>query len=158
MFYLSCCPYWTNSAASGINPTITTPDTTIARLLMAPCSSLAFNDSAVPMAWEAAPKANPFAIGSSILKILKISPETTVPKMPAKMTPATMIPATPPISSVVSNAMAIVIERAKVDSVVISLIIRIRAKPMIVTRPLIIPAKQLIKTTQLFSRKILYCR
>jgi hypothetical protein len=74
MFYLSCCPYWTNSAASGINPTITTPDTTIARLLMAPCSSLAFNDSAVPMAWEAAPKANPFAIGSSILKILKISP------------------------------------------------------------------------------------
>ena len=114
MFYLSCCPYWTNSAASGINPTITTPDTTIARLLMAPCSSLAFNDSAVPMAWEAAPKANPFAIGSSILKILKIIPETTVPKMPAKMTPATMIPATPPINSVVSNAMAIVIERAKV--------------------------------------------
>ena len=84
MFYLSCCPYWTNSAASGINPTITTPDTTIARLLMAPCSSLAFNDSAVPMAWEAAPKANPFAIGSSILKILKISPETTVPKCPRR--------------------------------------------------------------------------
>ena len=55
MFSLSCCPYWTNSAAIGINPTIMTPDTTIAKLLMAPCSSLAFNDSAVPMAWEAAP-------------------------------------------------------------------------------------------------------
>ena len=122
MFSLSCCPYWTNSAAIGINPTIMTPETTIAKLLMAPCSSLAFNDSAVPMAWEAAPKANPFAIGSSILKILKIRLETTVPKMPAKMTPATMMPATPPINSVVSNAMAIVIERAKVERVVTSLI------------------------------------
>lgn len=158
MFSLSCCPYWTNSAAIGINPTIMTPETTIAKLLMAPCSSLAFNDSAVPMAWEAAPKSNPFAIGSSILKILKIRLETTVPKMPAKMTPATMMPATPPINSVVSNAMAIVIERAKVDSVVISLIRRIRAKPMIVTRPLIIPARQLINTTQLFPRKILNCQ
>jgi hypothetical protein len=64
-----------------------TPETTIAKLLMAPCSSPAFNDSAVPMAWEAAPKAKPFAIGSSILNILKIKLETTVPKIPAKMTP-----------------------------------------------------------------------
>ena len=37
------------------------------------------------MAWEAAPKAKPFAIGSSILKILKIKLETTAPKIPVKM-------------------------------------------------------------------------
>ena len=75
------------------------PVTAIARLLIAPSISPISIAFAVPIAWEDAPNANPFEIGSVILNILQISSPNIFPKTPVTTITATVIVTYPPNSS-----------------------------------------------------------
>ena len=61
--YISC-------AKKDAPTTVKSPAVTIARLPMAPSTSPISMALAVPIAWEAVPRASPFAIGWRIFKIL----------------------------------------------------------------------------------------
>ena len=57
-------------AKTEANSTVKIPETAIARPLIAPSTSPISIAFAVPIAWELAPKARPFDIGSSMWAIL----------------------------------------------------------------------------------------
>ena len=71
--------------------TVSKPETTMARLLMAPSSSPHSIARAVPIAWDAAPIPSPFAIGSVMRNILQTRSPETFPKMPERIITATVI-------------------------------------------------------------------
>ena len=82
----------------------------MARLLMAPSVSPISMALAVPMAWEAVPRARPLAMGSSIRKILYTNSAVILPRIPVTMITATVMVVMPPSSSDTPIPMAVVMD------------------------------------------------
>ena len=71
--------------------TVSKPETTMDRLLMAPSIPPSYMALAVPMAWEALPMATPRAMGSVMRKSLQALSAKILPKMPVRMMTATVM-------------------------------------------------------------------
>ena len=94
----------------GANTTVISPATAIDKLLIAPCISPNSSALAVPMAWDAVPKANPTDIGFLILNSLHIYSPITLPDIPDTDMAATVMACMPPISPDMATPMAVVID------------------------------------------------